>query len=349
MDAALFSPFTIKGITFKNRVVMAPMGTNSSFSLDGKVSDWQFVHYTSRAVGQVGLIIMESISVSPEGHAYNSELGIWSDDHIDGLKRVVKSVHDNGSKIGIQLGHTGGKSYFRDTAIAPSSISYGEDRQPKEMTREDIVQIIQRYQDAAIRVQKAGFDVIEIHAAHGYLLNQFLSPLTNHRTDEYGGTADNRYRILGDVIEAINQVWDKPLFVRVSASEYHPEGNTIDTHVAYAKNMKKQGVDLIDCSSGGVVTVPIDIYPGYQVPFAEQIRREVKIATGAVGRITTGIQAEEILKNERADLIFIGRELLRNPYWARNAALDLNTIIDAPEQYQGVYGAAWFPNHAINK
>ncbi|MFJ7649167.1 NADPH dehydrogenase NamA [Lysinibacillus sp. NPDC097279] len=341
MNTKLFSPYTMKDVTFKNRIVMAPMGTNSSFTKDGIASKWHLIHYGSRAVGQVGLIIMEATSVSPEGHSDSRELGIWSDNHKQGLKEIVDIVHENGSKIGIQLGHTGGKSQQYDTAIAPSAIEYRGNK-PREMTKEDIKFVVNQYKKAASRAKDVGFDVIEIHAAHGYLINQFLSPITNFRTDEYGGNIDNRFLFLEEVIKAIKSVWQGPLFVRISADEYHVKGNTIETHVVYAKKMKNLGVDLIDCSSGGVVSVPIDTYPGYQIPASEQIRKRANIATGAVGLITTGIQAEEILKNERADLIFIGRELLRNPYWTRNAAIELNTIIKAPDQYQINYGATWF-------
>lgn len=341
MGVKLFSPYSIKDVTLKNRIVMAPMGTNSSFTRDGVVSNWHLIHYGSRAVGQVGLIIVESTSVSPEGHSYDRELGIWSDKHKEGLQKLVETVHENGAKVGIQLGHAGGKSEMHDTAIAPSAIAY-DGFVPKEMTTSDILNVINQYKEAARRAREVGFDVIEIHGAHGYLVNEFLSPLTNHRTDEYGGSIDKRYRFLEKIINAIQTEWHGPLFVRISADEYHKQGNTPETHAYYAKKMKAQGIDLIDCSSGGVVSASIDVYPGYQVPAAEFIRKEAAIATGAVGLITAGKQAEEILKNERADLIFVGRELLRNPYWAREAAIDLNTTIEAPVQYHGSYGATWF-------
>jgi len=218
--------------------------------------------------------------------------------------------------------------------IAPSAIAYSEKmKTPKEMSKAEIEDTIQAFQNGARRAKRAGFDIIEIHAAHGYLINEFLSPLSNKRTDEYGGTAENRYRFLSEVITSIKEVWDGPLFVRVSACDYHPEGLTVEDYIAYAKRMKEQGVDLVDVSSGAVVSAKINVYPGYQVRFSEQIRHGAHIATGAVGLITSGLQAEEILRNDRADLIFIGRELLRDPYWPRVAAKELGVKLEAPAQY----------------
>ncbi|MNP27514.1 NADPH dehydrogenase [compost metagenome] len=206
-------------------------------------------------------------------------------------------------------------------------------KMPIEATKEDIKNVISNFREGARRAKEAGFDVIEIHGAHGYLISEFLSPLVNHRTDEYGGSAENRYRLLGEIIEAVKIVWDGPLFVRISANEYDKNGNPLEQFIDYSRTMKQQGVDLIDCSSGGIVPAVIDIFPGYQVNLADQIRKQAGIATGAVGLITSAAQAEEILGNERADLIFLGRELLRNPYWAYNAAKDLHTEIERPRQY----------------
>ena len=205
---------------------------------------------------------------------------------------------------------------------------------PKAMDKKEIDETVTAFKKGAERAAKAGFDIIEIHAAHGYLINEFLSPLTNKRTDEYGGSAENRYRLLREVIDAVKSVWDGPLFVRVSANDYHEDGLTVDDYVNMSIWIKEQGVDLIDVSSGAVVPARIPVYPGYQVPFAEKIKQEGKIATGAVGLITSGIQAEEILQNERADLIFVGRELLRDPYWPRTAAKELNVEITSPVQYE---------------
>jgi NADPH2 dehydrogenase len=244
-------------------------------------------------------------------------------------------VKEHGAKIGIQLAHAGRKAELDGEILAPSAIPFDDQsKTPKEMTKEDIAKTIAAFKQAAERAKRAGFDVIEIHAAHGYLIHEFLSPLSNHRTDEYGGSEENRYRFLKEVIEAVKTVWDGPLFVRVSANDYHPEGLRPENFVTIARWLKEQGVDLIDVSSGGLVHAKIPLYPGYQVRFAEKIKHEAEIATGAVGLITSGLHAEEILQNERADLIFIARELLRDPYWPRTAAKHLGVKIEAPKQYE---------------
>lgn len=333
--AKLFEPFTIRQTTFKNRIVQAPMCMYSSYQQDGKVEDWHKIHYATRAIGQVGLIILEATAVHPQGRISAQDLGIWTDEQIEGLSEVVRLMQDNDAKTGIQLAHAGRKATVEGDIFAPSAIPFSERYPtPTEMTVAHIQSFIADFKNAAIRANKAGFDVIEIHAAHGYLINSFLSPLTNKRTDEYGGTAENRYRLLGEVIDAVRDVWEGPLFVRISAHDYAEEGMTADQYVDMVKWMKEQTIDLIDVSSGGVVLANIDAFPGYQVPFAETIKQEANIETGAVGLITTGRQAEEILKNNRADLIFLGRELLRNPYWAYEAAVELKTIIQSPKQYE---------------
>lgn len=331
----LFSPYTIKKLTLKNRIVMSPMCMYSCFDQSGLVNDWHITHYTSRAVGQVGLVIQESTAVTAQGRISMQDLGIWSDDHIPGLQQLVELNHKNDSKIGIQLNHAGRKAVVDGPIIAPSALPFNdESKKPEEMTKEDISATIQAFKDAAHRADQAGYDLIEIHGAHGYLINQFLSPISNKRTDEYGGNLDNRYRFLSEVIEAIKSVWDKPLFVRVSATDHLEGGSILEDHVYYAKKMKAQGVDLIDCSSGAVAPATIDAFPGYQVPYADKIRHEAEIATGAVGLILNGTQAEEILKNERADLIILARALLRNPYWAYAAATELDVEIKSPVQYE---------------
>jgi NADPH2 dehydrogenase len=331
----LFSPYTIKDVTLKNRIVMSPMCMYSCIKRDGKVTNWHLTHYTSRAVGQVGLIFLESNAITPNGRISYQDLGIWSDDHIPGLKQLVGLIHEHGAKAGIQLNHAGRKADIEETILAPSAIPFETMKTPKEATKEDIQQVVQDFKQAARRAKEAGFDIIEIHGAHGYLINQFLSPLSNHREDEYGGTPEKRYRLLGEVIDAVKEEWQGPLFVRISAHDWHEEGYTSDDYVPYARKMKEQGVDLIDCSSGAVVPpAKIDIYPGYQVPFADKIRNEAQIPTGAVGLITSGNQAEEILRSNRADLVFLARELLRNPYWPRTAAAELKVPIEAPTQYE---------------
>lgn len=301
---------------------------------DGMVEDFHLTHYVSRAVGQVGLIIQEATAVSPEGRISPRDLGIWSDEHLEGLSRLTELIKSYGAKTGIQLAHAGRKAVVEGEILAPSAIPFNDKmKTPKAMTLEEIKSTIAAFKDGAHRAKEAGFDVIEIHAAHGYLINEFLSPLTNRRQDEYGGSAENRYRFLREVIDAVKDVWTGPLFVRVSASDYHEEGLHIEDYVLFAKWMKEQAVDLIDVSSGAVVPAQIHAFPGYQVPFAEKIKHGAHIPTGAVGLITTGIQAEEILQNNRADLIFIARELLRDPYFPRTAAQELGVTIEPPKQY----------------
>ncbi len=336
--AKLFEPFTIRDVTFKNRIVQAPMCMYSSHKQDGKVEDWHKVHYASRAVGQVGLIIVEATAVHPQGRISPEDLGIWDDTHVDGLKEVVRLMKQHRAKTGIQLAHAGRKATVEGRNIAPSAIPFSDRYQtPAEMTKKDIETFIQNFKEATVRAKNAGFDVIEIHAAHGYLINSFLSPLTNKRTDGYGGSVKNRYRLLKEIIDVVRTEWAGPLFVRISAHEYTEGGMNAVQYVEMVKWMKEQTVDLIDVSSGGVVLANIDAFPGYQVPFSETIKQQAEIETGTVGLITTGLQAEEILKNNRADLIFLGRELLRNPYWPYTAAKELNVTFDVPKPY----GRGW--------
>ncbi|MFJ7933811.1 NADPH dehydrogenase NamA [Sporosarcina sp. NPDC096371] len=334
MMAKLFEPFTIRNTTFKNRIVMAPMCMYSSLNEDGMVEDWHKVHYATRAVGQVGLIIVEATAVQPAGRISAQDLGIWSDDHVEGLAEAVRLMQQHGAKTGIQLAHAGRKATVEGDIYAPSALAFSDSfPTPVEMTLEDIQQTVQAFKEGAIRAKKAGFDVIELHGAHGYLINEFLSPLSNKRTDTYGGSAENRYRLLRDIIEEVRTVWEGPLFVRISAHDYADGGMTANSYVEMATWMKEQGVDLIDVSSGAVVSAKIDVFPGYQVPFSETIKAGADIATGAVGLITTGIQAEEILKNGRADVVLLARELLRDPYWAYTAAKELGVEIESPKQY----------------
>ncbi|OPH46868.1 NADPH dehydrogenase NamA [Paenibacillus ferrarius] len=329
----LFQPYTIKEVTLKNRIVMSPMCMYASDD-SGEVKDWHYVHYATRAVGQVGLIIVEASAVTAQGRISPRDLGIWDDTQIAGLKRVVDSVHAQGSNIGIQLAHAGRKAVLDTPIIAPSAIPFSDTfKTPDEATLEQIQETIAAFGDAAHRAKQAGFDVIEIHAAHGYLINQFLSPLINLRKDAYGGDLEGRFRFLNDVIAAVKKRWDGPLFVRISAHEYLEGGLTPQDHAFFAAKLKELGVDLIDVSSGGTFPVIPQTYPGYQVPFAEEIRAKANIAVGAVGFITEPEQAEEILRNERADLIFIGRALLRDPYWPRTAAIRLHAELEAPIPY----------------
>jgi NADPH2 dehydrogenase len=335
----LFSPYQIKNVTFKNRIVMSPMCMHSSVKEDGMVNPFHITHYASRATGQVGLIFLESTAVDPQGRISMTDLGIWDDEHVLGLKAIVDAVHENDSKVGIQLAHAGRKAIVRGPIIAPSPLPFPQEgmKVPQEMSVEDIRNAIKNFKDGARRSKEAGFDVIELHGAHGYLIHQFLSPLSNKRKDEYGGSLENRYRFLRELIDEVKSAWDGPLFVRISANEYHPEGNTVDDYIYFSQQMKAQGVDLIDVSSGAIVPNKVESFPGYQVPLAEKIRQGANIPTGAVGFIFYGAQAEDILRNERADLIFIARELLRNPYWALKAAAELGVSIPSPRQY----GMAW--------
>lgn len=331
----LFTPYKVKNVTLKNRIVMSPMCMYACADQSGRVQDWHKIHYPSRAVGQVGLIILEASAVTAQGRISPQDLGIWEDGQVEGLKELVRLVHGQGSAIGIQLAHAGRKAVLDGPIVAPSAIALNEkSKTPEAMTAEQIRETVQAFADAARRAKEAGFDVIEIHAAHGYLINEFLSPLSNRREDEYGRDADGGFRFLQEVLEAVSAVWEGPLFVRVSAHDYSPEGLTPDDYVDYARRMKALGVDLIDVSSGAVVGGPPKVYPGYQVPFAEQIRREASIPTGAVGLITEPQQAEEILQNGRADLVFLGRELLRDPYWPRRAAKELRAELPAPKHYE---------------
>lgn len=333
--AKLFEPLAIKNVTFKNRIVMAPMCMYESENEDGKVTDWHRIHYPSRAVGGSGLIILEATAVQPQGRISARDLGIWEDSHIEGLSELVGLMKKFDAKTGIQLAHAGRKATIKGEIHAPSALPFNENyKTPAEMSKADIEETVEAFRSAAIRSDRAGFDVIEIHAAHGYLLNEFLSPLTNKRTDEYGGTSENRYRFLREVIDAVNEVWNKPLFVRISAHDYTEGGMTPEHYLEMAGWMKQQGVDLIDVSSGALVPAKIPVYPGYQVKFAEAIKQGAEIATGAVGLITSPLHAEEILQNGRADLIFLARELLRDPYWPYRASKELGAEIEAPVPYK---------------
>ncbi|MCH1626666.1 NADPH dehydrogenase NamA [Fredinandcohnia quinoae] len=334
METSLFSPYTIKNVTLKNRIVMSPMCMYSSHNQDGKLEDWHYTHYVSRAVGQVGLIMVEATAVTPQGRISSQDLGIWSDEHIHGFKKLIQMIKAYGSKTAIQIAHAGRKATVDGEIVAPSAIPFNEKmKTPKELSKNEIQETVKAFQEGAWRAKEAGFDIIELHGAHGYLINEFLSPLSNKREDEYGGSFKNRYRFLQEVIDAVKEVWSGPLFVRVSANDYTDGGLTPDDYIEYAKWMKGQGVDLIDVSSGAVVPAKINTFPGYQVGYAEKLRHGAEIATGAVGLITKAVHAEEILQNERADLIFLARELLRDPYWPRTAAKELNVNIESPKQY----------------
>lgn len=341
MPATLFDPFSIRGVSFRNRIAMSPMCMHSA-TADGVATDFHVMHYGARALGGAGLVMTETAAVLPNGPIGPGDLGIWDDAHIPALRRIVNAVHLAGGLIGVQVGHAGRQVSIPEiTAVAPSPVAWAPgSRIPEELPQNGIAEIVAAFSTAAERAKEAGFDVIEVHAAHGFLLNQFLSPLSNKRTDEYGGDHTGRYRIVREVLDAVRSTWAGPLFVRISSSDYAEGGNTPDDFIIFGQWMKEQGVDLIDASSGGSAPVAVAAFPGYQVPAAELIRREVGIATGAVGLIQNGPQAEEIVRNGRADLVFVGREMLKDPFWARTAADDLRHQIEPPAQYTR-YGSAW--------
>lgn len=336
----IFEPYTHKDVTLSNRIVMSPMCMFSA-SQEGEVNDWHIVHYGTRAVGGVGMIMLEATAVESRGRISNRDLGIWSDHHVEGLKKIVDFAHDQGVKMGIQLAHAGRKAVLDEPIIAPSAIPFDErSKMPQEMNKAQIEEVIRAFREAARRADAAGFDVVEIHAAHGYLLHEFLSPLANRREDEYGGSLANRFRMLRETIRAVREVWtaDRPLYVRISAVDYDEKGLTLEDSVEIARLLKEEGVDLIDVSSGGMLPNPPNrVYPGYQVLYSETIRKGAGIPTGCVGLITTPEQAEEILGNGRADLVFLGRELLRNPYWVIDAARRFGLPFDGPRQYERAY------------
>ncbi|TWH83582.1 NADPH dehydrogenase NamA [Sedimentibacter saalensis] len=333
----LFASYIIKDLELKNRIIMAPMCMYSAGD-DGKVTDWHVIHYASRAVGGVGLIIQEATAVESRGRISSRDLGIWDDSHIDGLKKIVEAVKSNGAKIGIQLGHSGRKCEAEsEKIIAPSPIAFNEEyRVPAEMTKEDIKAVVAAFKAAAQRAKQAGYDVLEIHGAHGYLINEFLSPVTNKRTDEYGGSPENRARILKEIIRAVRDVWpkEKPLMMRVTAEDYVDGGNHPDDLAELINLVKEYGLDLIDVSSGGVVSVAPKAFQGYQVKFAEIIKEKTVLPVVAGGLVIDPNMAEEILQNNRADLIFIGRALLRNPYWPLQADYELSNETNWPVQYE---------------
>ena len=331
----LFTPYQLGGITLKNRIVMSPMCMISCLKEDGHLTDFHTTHYVSRAVGQVGLIMLEATAVTPQGRIKTTDLGIWDDTFVDGYKMLNRMIHDQGSHVGVQLAHAGRKASFGQP-IAPSSVVYDDSTYtpPTEMTKEEIQEVIQAFRDAAIRAKAADFDVIEIHAAHGYLIHTFLSPLTNKRTDEYGGSKVNQYRILSEIIEAVKSVFEGPILVRISAEEYTIDGYNTKDYLDYVIWMKEQGIVLVDVSTGGLTPQAPKAYPGYQVPYAARIKRKTGMPTGAVGIIVHGIQAEEILNKQEADLIFVGRELLRNPYFPIYAMKELGLKQEVPYQYE---------------
>ncbi len=356
----LFAPYTLRGLTLSNRIVMSPMCQYSAF--DGFTNDWHLVHLGSRAIGGAGLIITEAVAVTPEGRISPEDLGLWSDEQVRGLAKIISFLHENGAAAGIQLAHAGRKAGMAplweeprlmnesqggwSNIVAPSAIRFAEQYgMPAALDREGIIRIRNAFGHAAKRALEAGFDVAEIHAAHGYLFHQFLSPITNQRTDEYGGSFENRTRLLLETVEIVRDIWpnDLPLFVRLSATDWlefeeealpNEQGWTVDQTIQLGHLLRKAGVDLLDVSSGGnLAKATIPNGPRYQTAFAERSRREVAIPAGAVGMITSPQQADHVIRSGQADLVILARELLRHPYWPLEAARELRHEISWPVQY----------------
>jgi 2,4-dienoyl-CoA reductase-like NADH-dependent reductase (Old Yellow Enzyme family) len=351
MSSQLFSSIQIKSVLFKNRIVISPMCQYSA--VDGFANDWHLVHLGSRASGGAALIIQEATAVSPEGRISPSDLGLWKDEHIEKMKVINQFILSQNSIPGIQLAHAGRKASVSEpwngnkkldetnggwNTFATSVIGYhSNEKAPIALDKIGIQKVISDFKSATKRALQAGFQVLEIHAAHGYLLHEFLSPLSNFRTDEYGGSFENRIRLLLEVLEAVQSEWptDFPLFVRISATDWADGGWNVEESVQLSKILKEKGVDLIDVSSGGLVShQKIPLGPNYQVPFAERIKKETGILTGAVGLITEAQQAEEIVAKGNADLVLIARESLRNPHLALDFAKELGADVSWPKQYE---------------
>ncbi|MBX6377974.1 MAG: NADH:flavin oxidoreductase/NADH oxidase [Clostridia bacterium] len=354
-EVLLFQPLRLRQVTLRNRIAVSPMCQYSA--VDGHADDWHLVHLGSRAVGGAGLVLLEATAVEPRGRISPQDLGIWDDAHVPGLARIARFVARQGAVPGIQLAHAGRKaSTFRPwegrgpvppeqggwTVVGPSPLPFGPGYPtPEPLDLQGLAAVVEAFAAAARRARQAGFQVVEIHAAHGYLLHSFLSPLANRRTDSYGGSLENRARLLLEVVEAVRREWpaDHPLFVRISCTDWVEGGWDLDQSCRLARLLADAGVDLVDCSSGGLVPdARVPEAPGYQVPFAERIRREVGVPTGAVGLITDPFQAESILRNGQADLVLLAREFLRNPYWPLHAAQALG--VGDPSRWPAQYRRA---------
>lgn len=331
----LFTPIAIKEMTVKNRIVMPPM-CNYKAGKDGLANDWHFVHYASRAIGGVGLIIVEATGVEDRGRISARDLGLWQDEQVTGLQKIVNIAHAQGAKIAVQLNHAGRKSEVEYLEpVAPSPLAFDETcRRPRELLAGEIQEIVANFAAAARRAVSAGFDAVEIHGAHGYLINQFLSPLTNKRTDEYGGPPEKRVRLLGEVLEAVRAVIPAtmPVIVRVSASDYDAAGNTPQDIACMLNLVKDKGIDLVNVSSGAVTPAAPRAYPGYQIPFALVVKEQTGLPVIAGGLITEPLQAQQVVKSG-ADMVYLGRALLREPYWPLRAAFVLGQEIAWPEPY----------------
>ena len=347
----LFSPLKIKNVELKNRIVVSPMCQYSS--RDGFANDWHLVHLGSRAVGGAALVFTEATAISPEGRISPDDLGIWKDEHIPFLKRITEFIEKQGAVPGMQLAHAGRKASMTSPwmgnkivsnedggwqTLAPSPLPYNDKyKTPKELSITEIKKTVQDFQDAALRAKKAGFKVLELHGAHGYLVNEFLSPVSNTRKDEYGGSFENRIRFLLEIIESVRMVWteENPLFLRISATEWVDSGWTESDSIKLAEIVKTKAIDLIDCSTGGnIPDIKITLKPLYQTGFAESIKKATGILTGAVGLITTPQEAKSIIEENKADLVFMAREFLRNPNFPLTAAHELGVDAVWPVQYE---------------
>jgi len=355
MASSLFSPLTMRGVTLRNRIAVSPMCEYSS--RDGAANDWHMVHLGSRAVGGAGAVLTEAAAVTADGRISPVDLGIYADEHVEPLARIFQFVEAQGAVPGMQLAHAGRKASTAPPSSggapvdpvdggwtptwAPSAIPFRDGWQvPRAMSLGDIQDVVRAFAAAAGRLLEAGGRIAEVHAAHGYLLHEFLSPLTNQRDDDYGGSFVNRTRIVREVVDAVRAVWPErlPLWVRISATDWTDGGWTIEDSVALVAQLQDRGVDLIDCSSGGnVASATIPIGPGYQVPFAERVRRDTGILTGAVGLINDPAQAEEIVRAGQADIVLLARQMLRDPYWPLHAAIALGEPPAVPVQYQRAF------------
>ncbi|QGG40242.1 NADH:flavin oxidoreductase/NADH oxidase [Aeromicrobium yanjiei] len=356
---ALLEPLTLRGVTARNRIWLAPMCQYSAFERDGMPNDWHLVNLGQHAAGGFGLVMTEAAAVVPEGRISPEDVGIWSDEHIAPWRRIVDFVRGQGAVAAVQLAHAGRKASTYSPfgtgtdsvpaddggweTVGPSALAYEGYAVPRELTTDEVAAIPQAFADAAVRADRAGFDVAELHAAHGYLLHQFVSPLSNHRTDQYGGSFENRTRLIVEVADAVRAVWpeDKPLFVRLSATDWAPDGWDVDQTARLSSVLGEHGVDLVDISSGGLVAhQQITVEPGYQVPFAYEVRKRSGLPVSAVGLITEPAQAEQVLLDGAADAVMLGRVAIREPAWPLRAAHELGVPRDeAPYPPQHERGA----------
>lgn len=354
---ALFEPLSLRDLTARNRIWLAAMCQYSCVDQDGMPNDWHLVNLGQHAIGGFGLVVTEATAVVPEGRISPEDTGIWSDAHIEPWRRITEFVRGQGAIAAIQLAHAGRKGSTWSPllegegtapaehggweAVGPSALAFEGYDVPRELTTDEVAELPRAFAEAAVRADRAGFDVVEIHGAHGYLIHQFLSPLANQRTDRYGGSFDNRTRLVVEIVDAVRAVWDKPLFVRLSASDWADGGWTVEETAQLGAVLKQHEVDLIDVSSGGAVAhQKIDIGPGYQVPFAREVRSVSGLPVGAVGLITEPAQAEEILTSGQADVVMLARAAIREPAWPLRAAHELGVAWrDAPYPAQHTRGA----------